>query len=359
MKYTVLGKTGLKVSKLGFGGMRFPYKGGKPDWTETLRILNIGYERGINYFDTGNFYCDHQSENILGEFLQGKRGRVILSTKNGNHDTAGFVKDFEQSLKSLKTDYIDVYHFWALSGEGFKKVAAANGLLEFVYRIKKEGKARHLAFSFHDETPANVKDVIDSGLFESLLLSYSLINRINGEWLEYADKKGLGTVIMNPLAGGAITQENPKVKSIENTSPARVGLKHVFNLPYIDVALSGMNSEAQVIENCETASGDYTPTDGEEALYESVCMAYDSLLKLYCTGCNYCAGCPESLDIPKIFKIYNSAKVTWKGWPGAKADYAKLDIKADKCIECGACVSKCPQKLDIIAHLKECGKSLI
>ena len=358
MKYTTLGKTGLQVSRLGFGGMRFPYVNGKPDLNESVRILNIGFDKGINFFDTGNFYCDGQSENILGAFTAGKRDKVILSTKNMKRAKAEFVKDFDQSLKNLKTDYIDLYHFWSLSGEDFKKVTAAEGLLEFAYRMKKEGRARHFAFSFHDENPANVKDIIDSGMFESVLLSFSMINRVNGEWLEYAHKKGMGTAIMNPVAGGAIMSPNPKIKAYPNASNARVALKFAFGLPYVDVALSGMSNEAQVLENCENACGDYAFAQEDKECFENICKVYDSLLRLYCTGCNYCKGCPAGIDIPAVFKIYNAAKVTWQGWGGAKTEYAKLKTRADKCTACGVCMKKCPQKLDIIKHLKECEKSL-
>ena len=356
MKYTQLGSTNLRVSRLGFGGMRFPYADGKPDLKESVRLLNLGFDKGINFFDTGNFYCDWQSEHILGAFMAGKRDKVILSTKNGKRETAEFVKDFEQSLKSLKTDYIDIYHFWALNGGDFKRVMAADGLLEFAYRIKKEGKARRLAFSFHDDNPANVKDVIDSGLFESVLLSFNMINRTFGEWLEYAHNKGLGTVVMNPVAGGAIAEPNPKIKSYGDN--ARIALKYLFNLPYINIALAGMGSEAQVLENCETASGDYTFTERDKECFENICTVYDSLLRLYCTGCNYCAGCPENIDIPAVFKIYNDAKVSWGSWDRAKGRYAALKTKAGKCSACGVCMDKCPQKLDIIKHLKECEKSL-
>ena len=359
MKYTTFGKTGLKVSRLGFGGMRFPYAGGKPDRAETLKILNLGFDRGINYFDTAPIYCDGLSEEILGEFIADKRDKVILSTKDGETGTESFIKSFERSFRRLKTDYVDVFHFWHLNGPDFKKVTAAKGLLEFAYRMKKEGRVRHFAFSFHDENPENAKEIIDSGLFESTLLSFNMINRVNGEWLEYADKKGLGTAIMNPVAGGALMAENPKIKACPNTSNARVALKYAFGLPYIDIVLSGMSTAAQVVENCETACGDYELTADEKKTYENICAVYDSLLRLYCTGCNYCAGCPEKIDIPKIFKIYNDAKVTWGGWDEAKKQYAKLKVKADKCIACGACMDKCTQKLDIISHLKECDKSLL
>lgn len=355
MKYNLLGNTGLKVSRLGFGCMRFPMKGLLPDKAQTLRMLEKGFELGINYFDTAPLYCSMMSENIVGKFIQGKRDKVILSTKDMGRSLWTFERSFERSLKKLKTDYIDVFHFWSMDLEAFKKVTAAEGLLDFAYKMKKDGKVRHFAFSFHDAEPDNVKEVIDSGLFESMLLSYNVLNRVNEKWLEYGKAKGLGTAIMNPVAGGALASSD---SAAENTDNARIALKHVLGKGFIDIALSGMSSEAQVVENCAAASGDYAFTPEEQQGYENICAKYNSLLRLYCTACNYCKGCPAGIDIPGVFGIYNGSKVKWQGLAGAKSDYAKVKNKADRCTACGACMKKCPQKLDIISNLRECHKTL-
>ena len=356
MKYTVFGKTGLKVSRLGFGCMRLPYAGGRLDKKESLRIMNIAYERGVSYFDTAPLYCDNLSEETVGEFLQGKRDKIVLSTKDMGRNEKTFIASFERSFKRLCTDYIDVFHLWAMNLAAFKTVKGDKGLLEYLYRAKKEGRIRHIAFSFHDEKPDNVKEVIDSGICETMLLSYNMINPVNGKWLDYAHGKGMGTVIMNPVAGGTLADADDAALSSQKV---RIALKYAFTRPYVDIAISGMSSEKQVIENCETAAGDYAFTADEERLFSEISAAHKSLLELYCTGCNYCTGCKADIGIPEIFRLYNKARMgAGMGWVDAKDIYAKLPVKADKCTACGACIKKCPQKLDIISDLKLCHKAL-
>ncbi len=356
MKYTTFGGTGLKVSKLGFGCMRLPYDGHKPDKKEAERILNIAFEKGVNYFDTAPLYCDNLSEDIVGSFIAGKRDKLILSTKDNGRTADSFIRSFERSFKRLKTDYIDVFHVWTLDLNAFKKVRAAEGLLDYLYKAKKDGRVRHLAFSFHDDKPENVKEIIDSGIFETVLLSYNMINPMNGKWLAYAHDKGMGTVIMNPVAGGNLTEPgDPAATSLK----ARIALKYAFTRPYVDIAISGMSSEAQVNENCATAAGDYAFTGEEEKAFNEIREAHKTLLELYCTGCNYCKGCKSGIDIPGVFGLYNKARVLggW-GFEMSRPEYAKLSVTADKCTACGACMKKCPQKLDIINNLKVCHKAL-
>jgi predicted aldo/keto reductase-like oxidoreductase len=234
--------------------MRLPYSGGKPDRKESIRLMNIAFDSGVNYFDTAPLYCDRESESIVGEFLRGvPRDKVSLSTKDSGRAPGDFAESFERSFKNLRTDYVDMFHAWALSLADFRKIAS-NGTLDLLFKAKKEGKVRHASFSFHDDKPENVREVIDSGLFESVLLSFNMIKRDNLRWLNYARSKGLAVLVMNPVAGGNLAVQ------------ARLALKYVWSLPFIDVALSGMSDERQVRENCETASGSFAFTPDEERL---------------------------------------------------------------------------------------------
>jgi len=345
MKDTAFGKTGLTLSKLGYGCMRFPYADGKLDKREAVRLMNVAFDNGVNYFDTAPFYCDYESEVAVGEFIRDKRDKIILSTKNMGRTPAEFTKSFDDSFRRLKADYVDVFHAWSMSLADFRRVSA-NGTLDLLFKAKKEGKIRHAAFSFHDGECSNVKEVIDSGLFESMLLSFNMLKRANLPWLEYAHSKGLGTVVMNPVAGGVLS------------SRAALALKYVWSHPYIDVALSGMGSEAQVLENCRTASDGFEFTSEEKNRLNETVKEHVAVLDLYCTACGYCKGCSESIAVTEIFTMYNDAVLSGE-WESARKKYAVLNKDASDCVKCGECLKKCPQKLDIVELLKKVHNILI
>jgi hypothetical protein len=373
MQYRSFGRTGVQVSALGFGCMRLPMKGNRVDRRAALPMLQRAYELGVNYFDTGKLYCEQDSERTLGEAVRGMdRSKVYLATKySQDAPTARDLRaKFETSLKIMKLDYIDFYHFWGISWEQFTtRLAIKGGPLEAFLKLKEEGLARRLSFSFHSAAE-EMNRLVDTGYFETVLCQYNLLDRANEKAIAYAAGKGLGVAIMGPVGGGRLVEPASLLRRLlpgkRRVTTPELALRFVLSNPGVSVALSGMSSTEQVEENVATASRTTQLTADER---ERLARALDetrTLADLYCTGCKYCMPCPNDVDIPRIFELVNYRRVyglvdyarqayrellEGRSWPkGARA--------ADACTQCGQCVEKCPQKIKIIEQLREAHRVL-
>jgi predicted aldo/keto reductase-like oxidoreductase len=208
MQYRAFGRTGVLTSVLGFGAMRLPMRDkDHVDRDRAVPLMLRAYELGINYFDRGKFYCGGDSEGALGEALKHMdRSRVQISTKYAQETpTADDLRQkFETSLRQLGTDYVDFYHLWGISWQAFtEELSIPGGPVEGLIRLKQEGLVRHLSFSFHSK-PSDIPRLVDTGLFETMLCQYNLLDRSNAEGIAYAATKGLGVAIMGPLGGGRL-----------------------------------------------------------------------------------------------------------------------------------------------------------
>jgi uncharacterized protein len=368
MIYKEFGKTGVKVSALGFGAMRLPMieKEGKKyvDEDKAIQTIHRAFELGVNYIDTAPYYCESLSEAAVGKALKGWRDKVYVSTKNPIENASGddFRKRLEKSLKNLDVDSIDFYHMWGINWKAYKdNIDVLNGPLQAAYRAKEEGLIKHMSFSFHD-APENMLKIIDTGNFETVLCQYNLLDRANEASIAHAHEKGLGVVIMGPVGGGRLGAPSPIIQDMlkgKTKSTAEMALRFVLANPNVTVALSGMSTIEMVEENAAVASIPGTLTNEEIKRVEEMLEENRRLSELYCTGCNYCMPCPSGLNIPHIFKLMNYNRVYGlKDY--ASDEYAKLlDVNnkigqaASACLECGACESKCPQHLEIINQLKQ------
>lgn len=368
MQYTTFGNSGINVSRLGFGSMRLPMTtvGDKTVVDDDLAIPMIqrAFELGVNYIDSAVFYCEGLSEITVGKALKGWRDKVYISTKYPFQE--GFRETLEKQLKKLDVDYIDFYHFHGI-GNSFFTNERREEALQGAAKAREEGLIRHLSFSFHDK-PEVMAQIIDLGIFSSVLCQYNLLDRANEAALANAKAKGLGTVVMGPVGGGRISGMPPQVAErygVRVQSSVELALRFVMANPNVDIALSGMSTLAQVEENAAIASN-ATPLSEEELQGIAVATVENKRLsELYCTGCNYCAPhCPQEVVIPKIFQLMNYHRV-YGITPYAREQYANIGntswdkgSQADKCIECGACEDYCPQKIEIRRQLKECHQVL-
>lgn len=368
MQYRTLGKTGIQISALGFGAMRLPKKtvNGKEvyDHEEGVRILRQGIDMGINFIDTAPFYCDMESEIIVGKALKdGYREKITLSTKLPGEDRGydASRKRLEDSLSRLGTDHIDIYHLWSLSWERFEKQTQPEGQVRMALKAQEEGLIRHLSFSFHDE-PANMIKLIDTGLFASVLCQYNLLDRSNEEGIAYAAEKGLGVVVMGPVAGGRLGYPSQAVQSLlpeKTQSSPEIALRFVLSNPSVSCALSGMGNSAMVEENVHIASTAEDLTAAEQEQVARSMAENEKLAKLYCTGCNYCMPCPVGVNIPLNFELMNYHRV-YDLTEYSRGQYAQIGKlpwlkgeRASACVECGECEAKCPQHLKIREQLKD------
>jgi len=358
MQYAILGKTGLKVSRLGFGCMRLPMKSHtEVDRDIAIPLLRRGFELGINYFDTAVGYCAGDSQRVLGETMEDIRDQVILSTKNHHYDKAdkaGWWKNLEDSLERLRVDCIDVYNLHMLNYERFEaSVAGEDGLYKELLKAKEQGLIKHICHSFHGSNESLMK-CIDTGLFESITVQYNLLDRHLEEGIAYAHEKGLGVTIMGPVGGGRLGSSSDAALGLADgvKSTPELALRFVLSNPNVTIALSGMQNMQQLEENVATVSSLGELTREDHARIEAAERERKELLGLYCTGCGYCMPCPEGVDIPANLEILNLERV-FGLTDHAKAKYASLVGKAALCRLCGKCLEECPQDIDIPTRLAE------
>lgn len=364
MQYRKYGKTGLKVSTLGCGTLRFPKVGGRSDPALLVKVLKYAFDLGVNIVDTAAMGL-YGTETVVGEAIQSRRDDILVSTKN--HYKGKSVEEWNQllnqSLKRLDTEYIDFYHLHYLSWQAYKKNLIPGGIMERFQEVKDEDIIRHKCFSSHDR-PENIIKLIDTGEFEGIIVQYNLLDRSNEEVIAHAHKKGLGVAVMGPVAGGRLAVPSKQVMNIKASSKSTVeiALRFVLSNPNVSAALSGMTSYKMVDENVKTANIKEPLSVDEKRQIGRVLNKFQKLSDLYCTGCNYCMPCPNNVDIPGNFKAMNFYRV----W-GLKKYAHKLYMRmgrnkkrrwAEDCLECGECEPKCPQNISIIKQLKETAEAL-
>ncbi|MCR5255954.1 MAG: aldo/keto reductase [Acetatifactor sp.] len=366
MEMRDMGKTGAKVSLLGFGCMRFPTtEDGKIDEARAEEMLDKAIASGVNYIDTAYPYHGGESERFVGKVLQKyDRDSFYLATKL----PVWLVKSlddvdriFEEQLQKLRTDHVDFYLMHALDREVFERMRDM-GVVEKLKEMKKAGKFKYLGFSFHDEYSA-FEEIINytDWDFCQIQLNYMDADEQAGvKGYELAKKKDVPLVIMEPVKGGTLANLAPDIKEKfaaldKNASVASYALRWVGTFDNVKVILSGMSTMEQVEDNLNTFI-DFKPlTDKEKETIDDVVSIMKSRVQNGCTGCRYCMPCPFGVDIPGCFKAwntyhvygnYNSASWLWEHEIG-EAHQAK------NCKECGACEQKCPQHLSIRSDLKK------
>lgn len=365
MEYRDFGNTGIRISRLGFGAMRLPMTevDGRRvvDEEQAIRMIHRAFELGVNYIDTAWFYCDGQSEIVVGKALKGWRDKVYVSTKYPIGNEKGYRELLETQLRKLDTDHVDFYHFHGI-GEWFLTHERRDEFIREALRAKEEGLIRHISFSFHDK-PEVMMRLIDLGIFSSVLCQYNLLDRANEEALAYAKSKGLGTVVMGPVGGGKLAglpRETAERLGIRVHSSAELALRFVFANRNVDCALSSMSTIEQVEENAAIASN-LAPLSPEEVAAINAAMDENKrLADLYCTGCNYCLPhCPEEVNISHIFqaliyyRVYGLKEYAREHYHAIGTRWVK-GKKADACLDCGECEPHCPQHIPIREQLKEC-----
>ena len=368
MQYRILGRTGLKVSALGFGGMRFKMAGEHVDQEQTVAVLRRAMDLGVNYFDSAVGYCNAESEMVIGKALKGRREGKVVSTKyppwgkrTKKADDCRMI--IEQSLSRLDIDFIDVYHMHSLNWSSAQEVLAKGGAVDGARQAKEEGLVKHLGFSFHDD-PKRMVDIIDAAPdFEVVTCQYNLLDRANEESMAYAHEKGLGVVVMGPVAGGRLGFPSEQIQGLltGTKSSPEVALRFVLSNPNVTVALSGMNTVEMVEENAATASREEPLSAGERQRILEMLEENRRLADLYCTGCGYCMPCPNGVNIPECFRLMNLHRV-YGLTETARQRYRSFgeegNLNAGACVECGQCEPKCPQKIPIIEQLKESHRAL-
>lgn len=376
MLYRDFGTTGERVSILGFGCMRLPVLNQQEEAIdEDLAggMLRSAIDQGVNYVDTAYPYHKGMSEPFAGRALQGGyRERVFLATKLPSWEVQtrqDCDRILNEQLERLQTGFIDGYLLHALKKEWWEKLKTI-GVLEFLHQAIRDGRIRYAGFSFHDEC-GQFKAIVDSFDWSFCQIQYNFMDeniQAGTEGLEYAAGKGLGVVVMEPLRGGSLARDVPgDIQAVwdqasTSRSPAEWALRWVWNRAEVSVVLSGMTAPEQVEENCRIASAAeaHSLTGSELEIIDQVKERYRERINVDCTACGYCMPCPNGVNIPRIFSIYNDRSIYRdERWSHLMYTFASnADEHASNCIECGECEEVCPQGIAIIDTLKECHEVL-
>ena len=379
MKYRKFGRLDWEASALGFGAMRLPVVGndyGNINEPEAIRMMQYAFDHGVNYVDSAYVYHKGNSEVVVGKALKdGYREKVKVATKLPIwmvNSPADFDRFLNEQLKRLQIDKIDFYLLHDLNKIRWPKLRDL-GVLKWAEGAITDGRIGYFGFSFHDKYDVfkEIIDAYDNWTFCQIQYNYMDEELQAGtRGLEYAHKKGLAVVVMEPIRGGRLARTPETVARLwadapVKRSPQEWALRWVWNHPEMTLALSGMSTMQQVVENIAYAehSQPHNVTADELALIGQVRDTYLSLNQISCTGCQYCSPCPSGVEIPRVFEMYNEALIY-----NSAADQRKIysdpekfrkEGLADNCNKCEQCVEKCPQKLPIPELLEKAHAFLI
>ena len=331
MEYRVLGKTGLNISRMGFGGIPIQ----KIDAEGTKALMHRLVDMGVNYIDTARGYT--VSESYLGYALEGIRDRFVLATKSMARSKEAMEKDIAISLENLRTDYIDLYQVHNPSAKDLEQVLAPDGALEALIEAKNAGKIGHIGITLH------AVDLFQKALelpwVETIMFPYNIVETQAEELIAQCAEKNIGFICMKPLAGGAIDNGN-------------LALRFIANNPSVSVIIPGMADIREIDENVASVANTSPLTDEEQQKIEEI---RSQLGTNFCRRCNYCAPCSTGINIPIVFLLEGYlTRYNLKDW--AITRYDALPKKASDCIECGACENRCPYNLPIREMMKNISK---
>ncbi len=331
MEYRTLGKTGLKVSRMGFGGIPIQ----KIDEEGTRKLLREMAEKGINYIDSARGYT--VSEQYIGYGLEGIRDKFILATKSMSRTKDAMAADIETSLKNFRTDYIDLYQVHNPSMEQLDQVIEKGGALEALREAKKAGKIGHIGLTAH--STAVFERALELDWVETIMFPYNIVEQQGAELIHRCAEKNIGFIDMKPLAGGAIED-------------GTLALRYVCSNPDVTVVIPGMAESSELEENMAACSNEAPLTEEELAKMEVV---RKQLGTDFCRRCNYCAPCSVGINIPSVF-LFAGYLQRYDLGDWARDRYSTLKVKASACIECGKCEPRCPYHLPIREKLKQCAR---
>ena len=368
MLYRTMKRCGRRLSILGFGCMRLPTKeDGTIDDRSAKRLIRHAIDSGVNYIDTAYPYHHGQSEPFVGQVLKdGYREKVNLATKLPTwliKERKDMDKYLDEQLSRLQTDHVDFYLIHGLGKTSWDQMESLD-IKGFLDGAIQDGRINYAGFSFHDDLNT-FKRIVDSYDWTFCQIQYNYLDeafQAGTLGLRYAAARGLGVIAMEPLRGGLLSKRIPGLDRIWSgqdrfRTPSELALRWVWNHPEVVTVLSGMNAPSQLEENLRTAevAVPYALTEEDLVLVKRLKAFYRRRMRINCTGCSYCMPCPNDVDIPECFTLYNNA-FAFDSEEGSRRAYNTFLAKsggAALCKACSRCVTLCPQKLEIPAKLKE------
>ena len=335
MEYVTLGKTNLRVSRLGFGGIPIQ----RTDVEGTVKVIDACVEQGINFIDTARGYT--VSEEYLGQALEGRREKFVLATKSMARDYESMKRDIETSLKNLKTDYIELYQIHNIkTDEEFALCFGENGAYRALDEARQAGKIGHIGATAHGLEAFERLITEFEDKIETFMFPFNIVENQGLELMKQCSEKNIGFIAMKPMAGG-------------NLEDATLAMKYILSDPHCTVAIPGMGDVEEVLQNAAAAdAGELTAEEAEQCR-----KIARELGSNFCRRCGYCAPCPQGINIPNNFLFANYLRrYGLAGW--AKERYDAMPVKADACVKCGVCETRCPYDLPIRAMLEQVAKDM-
>ena len=329
MTYTTLGKTGLKISRMGFGGIPIQ----KVTVADVRKLMLAMAEKGVNYIDTARGYT--VSEQYIGEALEGLRDQFVLATKSMARTKEAMAKDIETSLANLRTDYIELYQIHNPSLADLDTVTAPGGALEALLEAKAAGKIGHIGVTAHLE--AVFEKALSMDWVETVMFPYNIVETQGEALMRRAAEQNVGFIVMKPLAGGALEDATLAMRFISQNLDATVVIPGMYSTQELEQNLAAMEDSAPLSEKELSKIDEIRRELGTQ----------------FCRRCNYCQPCAAGVNISGVFLMEGYLKRYGLGeW--AKSRYATFAKKAGDCIGCGACESRCPYQLPIREMLARC-----
>lgn len=367
MQYRAFGKLDWKASALGFGCMRLPTTDGQRtgpiDEPKAIAMIRSAIDAGVNYLDTAWVYHEGKSEGLLGKALKdGYRERVRIADKLPVWEVqspADFDRILDEQLKRLGTDHINFYLLHALDKHRWTSEVLMHKLIEKAQQAKADGRIGHIGFSFHDDFDAFRMIVEGSDAWEFCQIQYNYMdveNQAGERGLKLAAARGLAVIVMEPLLGGRLAEPPAEVreamhKAHPTRTPAEWALQWIWNHPEVSLLLSGMSTPEQVEQNMASAarSGIGSMSAQEQEVVATARHLFQQRAVIPCTRCGYCMPCPNGVNIPGNFDLYNFAHL-YGNVKDARQRYQIFmpkDQMAKECIQCTFCEDNCPQHIAI------------
>jgi predicted aldo/keto reductase-like oxidoreductase len=327
MEYRVLGKTGLKVSALGFGGIPIQ----RIDAQDARELMHQVMEAGINYIDSARGYT--VSEEYIGYAIEGIRDQFVLATKSMARDKESMARDVDISLKNFRTDYIDLYQIHNPNASQLETVCAPGGALEALLEARAAGKIGHIGITLHSADVFRQALALD--WVETVMFPYNIVETQAEELIAACAEKNIGFICMKPLAGGAIDD-------------ATLAMRFISHNSNVTVTIPGMAEKKELDENV-AAFCDDTPLTQQEI--EKINGIRKELGGNFCRRCGYCAPCSVGIGIPAAL-VAEGYHLRYNLKDYAMARYEASGAPASSCVDCGLCEERCPYHLPIRQMLK-------
>ena len=354
----------------GFGCMRLPMKDGEVDTAEFSRMVDAFIDAGFNYFDTAHGYIDGKSQRAIRECLTSRYDResYVLANKLSQwfFETEEEVRPlFMEQLRICGVEYFDFYLFHALNRNSYEKHKACN-TFEIIRELKREGRIKHIAMSFHDTADILDKILTEQPQIEVVQLQINYLDYDDPavqsqKCYEVAAKHGKKVIVMEPVKGGALVNlpdaAVAEFKQLGDATPVSYALRYAASFPEVFMVLSGMGNMDMITSNIQTMSPFVPLNEKERAAVDRVRGIIRQYNQIPCTKCKYCAEvCPKNVPIADLFAVYNEYALAKATKGDTKNALETFEIKAGDCVECGACEGICPQSIAIREQLKKLAK---